>query len=143
MSPRREVNSLLSLTLRTVEDFVQEIILNVSPEIVRYHNECTENDLEIKLASQNVQDNKENNADKNIEDEKNIKDNIGDVHEFNYGSDEKYEKLNEERKDINYRKEVTIDYVERLRDHIFSHIPYNLVEDIKNKVNCIFHKPSS
>ena len=142
MSPRREVNSLLSLTLRSIEEFVEGIILNVSPEIVRYHNECSENDVEIRLASQCGQDNNEDNADIHIKNRENIKDDVEDADEFKFGVDDNYERVNEQRYDVNYRKEVTLDYVERLGYHIFSHIPYNLVEDIKNKVkNHIFHNP--
>ena len=133
MSPRREVNSLLTLTIRVFEEFLQGIIITVAPEIVRYHNECTKNDLECRLASQNYQFNKENNTNENENGIDEIKDDVCDVDELKFSSDENYETQNEERY-VNYRKELTIDYVERLRDYIFSHIPYSLVEDIKNKV---------
>ena len=84
MSPRREVNSLLSISLQNIDSFVQGIIKTVAPEIVRYHNECTKKDLDSER---------------------------------------------------NYRREMLNEYVERLREHIFSHVPYSIVEDVKNKVS--------
>ena len=50
----------------------------------------------------------------------------------------KIETFEEYSNDKNYRKQLTMDYVERLRYHIFSHIPYSLIDDVKNKVGGSF-----
>ena len=138
MAPRREVPNLLLLSLSSIETFVHEIIKIVSPEIVRYHNDCTKKVAEMRSALQDLQDHKENKEEReNIEDYAE-EDNIGNENEFEFhnslGGIEKSETFREERDDINYRKELIGDYVERLRCHIFSHIPYSLIDDVKDKV---------
>ena len=50
--------------------------------------------------------------------------------EQNYEDIDKYDV----KYDVNYRKDIVKDFVERLRYHIFSHIPFPLTEDVKNKV---------
>ena len=52
MSPRREAQSLLFLSLKSVELFVAKTIKIVAPEIVRHHNERSKRDLEQRLAAQ-------------------------------------------------------------------------------------------
>ena len=140
MSPRREAKSLLSLSLKSVELFVAQTIRKVAPEIVRYHNECAKRDLEQRLASQGLRSEKEQDINEDPEDE-NKKDETskgdGDEHTLDnmLNKEENYDDSYEEyASDVNYRKQLTMDYVERLREHIFSHIPYSLIEDVKNKV---------
>ena len=50
MPPRREANSLLEISLQGIEYFLQDIIKIVSLKIVRYHNERTKQDLEMRHA---------------------------------------------------------------------------------------------
>lgn len=147
MSPRREAKSLLSFSLKSVELFVAQTIRKVAPEIVRYHNECAKRDLEQRLASQGLRQEREcdmnedheegNKKDETVkggEDENTI-DNM-------LNNEENYDDSNEAyASDVNYRKQLTMDYVERLREHIFSHIPYSLIEDVKNKVSVYLRYP--
>ena len=139
MAPKREASSLLLLSLNSVESFVHEIILTVSPEIVRHHNKSTKIDSQKRLEIRNFYENKENDRIMEINDDGgNVEksDSKEDHFKFdnNLMTNENYEKRNEENNDVNYRKEAVNDYVERLREHIFSHIPYNLIEEAKNRV---------
>ena len=142
MSPRRQAHSLLSLSLKSVELFVTQIIKTIAPVIVKYHNDRSKWDLEQRLASQNFhrmrdketaeEDEKENEIDEseNVNEDKST---LMDKPNYDQIDEAPFEEYSSDK---NYRKKLTIDYVERLRYHIFSHIPYSLIEDVKDKV-CI------
>ena len=52
----------------------------------------------------------------------------------NSSIDEESTTAGETKEETNYRLIILADFVQRLRKHIFSHVPYNLVEDVTNKV---------
>lgn len=141
MAPRRAVCALLQLCLESVERLVQEVITIVTPAIVKHHNDCMKNDLENRLELRNL----ENNEDINTTSEENnndvkkenlaIEDSFKFQNKFNL-AEQNYEDIDkyDVKYDVNYRKDIVKDFVERLRHHIFSHIPFPLIEDVKNKV---------
>ena len=140
MSPRRQAQSLLSLSLKSVELLVTRIIKTIAPVIVKYHNDRSKRDLEQRLASQNfhrMNDKKiaeENEKEKEIDESKNFnedKSTLIDKPNYDEIDEAPFEEYSNDK---NYRKQLTMDYVERLRYHIFSHIPYSLTEDVKSKV---------
>ena len=139
MSPRREAKSLLLLSLKSVETLVQETIKRASSEIVRCHNECSKRDLEQRLAWQSLRRIKDRIPNEEKEGETLTEEAANDSNDTNrldetFTDDESYETAYEVYGDVNYRKQMTMDFVERFRDHIFSHIPYSLIDDVKNKV---------
>ena len=96
--------------------------------------------MEQRLASQGLRQERENDMNEDHE-EGNKKDEIGKGDEDEnkldnmLNNEENYDDSNEAyASDVNYRKQLTMDYIERLREYIFSHIPYSLIEDVKNKV---------
>ena len=141
MAPRNEVNSLLSISLENIERFVQGIITTVAPVIVRYHNDCVKRDRELRY---NVQYS-EQNIDTDVNDDGNIMGETADAESqdiFENNAVEKSQIITEEGSEKNYRVEALNEYVERLREHIFSHVPYNIVDDIKNKVSFLLNLDS-
>ena len=141
MSPRRQAQSLLSLSLESVELLVTQIIKIISPVIVKYHNDRSKWDLEQRLASQNVhrmkdkkiaEEHKQENEVDESENGNEDKSTLIDKPNYDEADEAPFEEYSSDK---NYRKQVTMDYVERLRDHIFSHIPYSLTEDVKSKVS--------
>ena len=141
MSPRRQAQSLLSLSLKSVELLVTQIIKTIAPVIVRYHNDRSKRDLEQRLASQSfhrMQDKKiaeEHGEENKIDEFENVnEDKLKFIDKPNHDEIDE-QPFEEYSNDKNYRKQLTMDYVERLRDHIFSHIPYSLTEDVKSRVS--------
>ena len=139
MSPRREMSSLSTISLQKIAHFVQDVVERVSPKIVKYHYECIHMDVSAKVSLPHTSIQTNDNA---------VNDNgAGDVIEVhgidgarkypletnsNIGDEE--ETAEESKKEINYRLVMLTDFVQRLREHIFSHIPHGLIEDVTHKV---------
>ena len=134
MAPRHEVNGLQVIALNELAFLVQTIVQRVSTQIVHYHNECIRNNLEKKLASSKYQvhtndDEKGTKNDASKQSSETLNANSSHIEEVeDLGIDET------EEDQTNYRLNLLNDFVERLRQHIFSHVPYNLVEDVTQKV---------
>ena len=139
MSPRREVSSLSTISLQKVAHFVQDVVERVSPEIVKYHNECIRMDVNAKLSlpQTSIQTNDHEANDKGPGD-------LIEIHgidsatkyplETNSSNVDEGEVEEETKEEINYRLVIMTDFIPRLREHIFSHVPYNLIEDVTHKV---------
>ena len=143
MPPRREANSLLEISLQGIEYFLQDIIKTASLKIVRYHNERTKQDLEMrhairyeaKMKMQNDEYDINTKINKNQEKgEENITGEAETDIENRSNCDESCLLFDAEVIERNYRLEMLTEYVDRLQEYIFSHVPYNLVEDVKSKV---------
>ena len=143
MPPRREANSLLEISLQGIEYFLQDIIKTASLKIVRYDNERTKQDLEIRHAIRYQAQMKNRNNEYDIGTKLNKNQEKGEENvtgfaetdvENRSNSDESCLLFDEEGTERNYRLEMLTEYVDRLHEYIFSHVPYSLVEDVKSKV---------